>query len=175
VRKDQAEEALSMPDIVRSLGPKLEDSSVSITPPENIPRGSFLHVLNTSGFPVLAEGVIPIDPALREPAAQAAVSRAFNQLERNMIHASHMIPREFGGSGEKHNLIALPKEFNLGRIRAFERSLKEKLKSDDLYLQVFAQYIKSQQIPQEVFYRVFEMKFGKPFGLAREHAVLILH
>lgn len=69
----------------------------------------------------------------RSSSALSGVSRRFNQLEKNLIHASHMIPDRFGGSGEKYNLIALPRQFNLKEMRRFENDLALKMQSSKLY------------------------------------------
>jgi hypothetical protein len=163
-------------NIVRKYVPDAAPGVLPIAPPENIPEGIFLHYLNSSGFPVWAEGILLGEIGTRNPAAQTGVSRGFNQVEKNMIHASHMIPDRFGGSGEKYNLIALPRRFNLSEMKRFENDLAQKMRSGKFYLQVFAAYFAlQQQIASDVLYRVYEVRSGKPAGIARDHSFLILH
>lgn len=163
-------------DIVRKHVSEISPGVLPIAPPENIPRGFFLHYLNSSGFPVLAEGILLGEIGTRSSSAQSGVSRPFNRLEKNLIHASHMIPDRFGGSGRKYNLIALPRKFNLSEMKRFENDLAVKMQSCQLYLQVFAAYFApGQQIASDVLYRVYEVKDGKPEGIARDHSFLVLH
>src|SRR5690242_8845294 len=122
-------------NIVRRQVTATPPGVLPIAPPENIPEGIFHHCLNSSGFPVMAEGILLDEIGTRSSWAQSSVSRRFNELERNMIHASHMIPDRFGGSGEKYNLIALPRQFNLSEMKRFENDLALKMRSSKLYLQ----------------------------------------
>lgn len=163
-------------NIVRNYPSEIPPGVLPIAPPENIREGIFLHYVNSSGFPVLAEGILLSDIGTRNSSAQAGVSRRFNRLEKNMIHASHMIPDRFGGSGEKYNLIALPRQFNLSEMKRFENDLALKMQTGKLYLQVFAAYFApGQQIASDVLYRVYEVRNGKPVGMATDHSFLVLH
>jgi hypothetical protein len=163
-------------NIVRKHASEIAPGILPIAPPENIPEGIFLHYLNSSGFPASAEGILLTEIGTRSSTAQSGVSRRFNRLETNLIHASHMIPDRFGGSGEKYNLIALPRQFNLSEMKRFENDLSLKMQSSKLYLQVFAAYFApAQQIASDVLYRVFDVRNGKPAGIARDHSFLILH
>lgn len=163
-------------NIVRNHPSEIPSGVLPIAPPDNMPEGIFLHHLNSSGFPVLAEGILLGAPGTRSPSAQRAVSRRFNRLESNMIHASHMIPDRFGGSPEGYNLVALPRRFNLNEMKRFENDLALKMRSSKLYLQVFAAYFApGQQIASDVLYRVYDVVCGKPTGIAREHSFLVLH
>jgi hypothetical protein len=163
-------------DIIRKNLSEIAPGVLPIAPPENIPEGNFLHCLNPSGFPVLAEGILLGEIGTRSSSAQSSVSRSFNRLENNMIHASHMIPDRFGGSGKNHNLLALPRRFNLSEMKHFENDLAVKMRSCKVYLQVFAAYFApGQQIASDVLYRVYEVRDGKPAGIARDHSFLVLH
>lgn len=163
-------------NIVRKHSSEIPSGVLPIAPPENIPEGTFLHYLNSVGFPVLAEGTLLGEIGTRSATSQSGVSRRFNRLEKNMIHASHMIPNRFGGSGNKYNLIALPRQFNLSEMKHFENDLALKMQSCKLYLQVFAAYFApGQQIASDVLYRVYEVKDGKTVGIARDHSFLVLH
>ena len=131
--------------------PDIPPGILPVAPPENMPEGVFLHYLNSSGFPVLAEGILVGQIGTRSGSAQSSVSRRFNRLEGNMIHASHMIPDRFGGSGQAYNLIAIPRHFNLSEMKRFENDLAMKMLSTKLYLQVFAAYFApGQQIASDV-------------------------
>ena len=61
-------------------------------------------------------------------------------------------------------------------MKRFENDLALKMHSAKLYLQVFAAYFApAQQIASDVLYRVFEVRNGKPVGIARDHSFLVLH
>jgi hypothetical protein len=163
-------------NIVRKHPFEIPPGTLPIAPPEHLPEGIFLHHLNSSGYPVLAEGILLGEAGTRSFSAQSGVSRRFNRLENNLIHASHMIPDRFGGSGKAYNLVALPRQFNLREMKRFENDLALKMQSCKLYLQVFAAYFApAQQIASDVLYRVYDVIDGKPAGIAREHSFLVLH
>jgi hypothetical protein len=163
-------------NVVRNHPSEIPSGSLPIAPPANIPEGIFLHHLNSSGFPVLAEGILLGEIGTRYLSAQSGVSRRFNRLEKNLIHASHMIPDRFGGSGRKYNLLALPRQFNLSEMKRFENDLALRMQSGKLYLQVFAAYFApGQQIASDVLYRVYDVINERPAGIARDHSFLVLH
>lgn len=163
-------------NIVRRHPSEIKPGVLPIMAPENVPEGVFLHHVNASGFPVLAEGILLREKGKRSKSAQSGVSRRFNLHEKNMIHASHMIPDRFGGSGKKYNLVALPRQFNLQQMARFEDDLAVKMQKGKVYLQVFAAYFAStQQIASDVLYRVYEVKNGKPIGIARDYSFMVLH
>lgn len=125
---------------------------------------------------MLAEGILLGESAKRSKSAQSAVSGPFNELERRMIHASHMIAKRFGGSPETYNLLALPEQCNLRAMGNFEDELARKMQTRKLYLQVFAAYFRPEnQIPSDVLYRVYDVIDGKPAGLSRDHSFFALH
>jgi hypothetical protein len=146
-----------------------------LTPPEGVLKGSFLHFINAARNPVLAEGVVPCAAGIRLKDVQTAVSGHFNLVSKNIVHASHLIPRNLGGSGQAYNLVPLPREFNTELIRNFECQLETEAKWTDRYLQVFARYTGQQEIPTQIIYRVFEITNGKPHKLVKEKRFLILH
>ena len=163
-------------NIVRRHPSDIPPGVLPIAPPENLPERTFLHYVNSSGFPVLAEGILLSEIGRRSSSAQSRVSGPFNRLEKNLIHASHMIPDRFGGSGKSYNLIALPRSFNLSEMKRFENDLATKMEIGKLYLQVFASYFApNQQIASDVLYRVYDVVNGKPVGIARDHSFLVLH
>jgi hypothetical protein len=161
-------------NIVRTIESNLNNGVVLLKTPENIPKGVFLHLVSSNCYPLIAEGVVPISAATRNRRAQAATSTCFNVLERNMIHASHMIPRNLGGSGETYNLMALPRHFNTCQIRDFERQVEAAVTSSDHYLQVFAGYTGTQRIPTEVVYRLFRLHRQRPEKVILEKRFFIL-
>src|ERR1700730_8853380 len=113
--------------IVRKHPREIPSAVLPIMAPQNIPEGIFLHHLNSSGFPVLAEGILLVRD--RKPTRPAYISRRFNLLEPRMIHGSHMIANRFGGSRESYNLLALRGELNLREMKNFEDELALKMQS----------------------------------------------
>jgi DNA/RNA non-specific endonuclease len=144
--------------------------------PQNIPEGFFLHHVNSSGFPVLAEGILLEEKEKRSGWEQKCVSGRFNEVEEGIIHASHMIANCFGGSPYRYNLLALPEKCNRFAMGNFEKDLARKMQSGKLYLQVFAAYVKPEnQIASDVLYRVYDVINGKPAGISRDHSFFALH
>ena len=160
-------------NIVRKHPSEIPSGILPITAPQNIPEGIFLHHLNSSGLPVLAEGILLVGDG--KPTRPAYISRPFNLLEKNMIHGSHMIANRFGGSPKSYNLLALPGELNQREMGNFEDELALKPQTRKLYLQVFAAYFRPEnQIPSDVLYRVYDVIEGKPVGISRDHSFLAL-
>jgi len=139
--------------------------------------GPFRHYTDSLGRPVVAEGPLQSTGALRNPAAQTAVSGPFNDVEGNIVHASHLIPRRFGGSPEGYNLVPLPKNFNLGPVSDFENELAAALRAgENLFLRVEADYIGTENIPKNLIYRIFRNFNGQPGNeIIKERTFYTLH
>jgi hypothetical protein len=88
-------------------------------------------------------------PRKRDKAAQSRVSEQLNKMLKSWnidtkFHAGHLIAAEYGGSGGEENLVAQESGSNLSWWRAFEKSVKDKVESnqpgDLIYMEVRPAY-----------------------------------
>jgi hypothetical protein len=176
-----------LPELIKWAKRVIKGVKRDVPPPPSRPAlpplqtfGPFRHYTDSLGRPWIAEGPLQSTGASRSQAAQRAVSGPYNAEEGNIVHASHMIPRQFGGSPEAYNLVPVPKNFNIQLIKDFEDALARDLKAleagDSLFLRVEAEYIDSQNIPKNLTYRVLRNFNGQPGNeILMEKIFNILH
>ena len=112
--------------------------------------GGFAFVQDSARRPLSAEGWIANEPAARDEAAQAAVSKGLSGY-----HAGHLIPARFGGPGHWRNLVPMPALVNLSYVAAVEGAIGRYLKSGPIYLRVTVEYSGDGPVPSHVRHELF--------------------
>jgi hypothetical protein len=146
------------PDVFRTSS-ELPGGRIPFSPPDSraLNSGSHIHLVDEAGRPVMAEGWLHPVQGTRSPGAQRAVSGPYPSYQ-----ATHLIGREFNGSGNAYNLVPLAPHINKSQIRILEISLNQSVQSGrDTYLQVYVRYGDLGSIPESITYRRFELRQGR--------------
>jgi hypothetical protein len=152
--------AITSSPLVEYAGGDLPSRQVPFAPPDERVCSSHQghrYVLDVMDRPLMAEGWLRADSVPRRSRPdQEFVSGPY----RGSMHASHLIAARFGGDKGAYNMVPFPPEANQQFMGSVENSLADRLKDNDVYLQVYIRYADVGDIPIDVTYRVFEMKEG---------------
>lgn len=151
----------SVSRLVLTSSSDLPNGKISFSQPDPIAVNTeaYVHRIDSGGRPLMAEGFLKEISEIRNPSAQRAVSDPYNVLARRSTDASHLIGREFGGSGEGYNLIPLESDINKSQIRQLETDLLSRIRNGEkIYLQVYVEYIGNGKTPSKVTYRIFHQQ-----------------
>ncbi len=112
--------------------------------------GQFVFTPDALGRPMSAEGWLSAHPAPRNQADQSAVSRHMPGY-----HAGHLIPAQFGGPGDRKNLVPIPGIQNTSYVKAVENRLALLLKQGPVYVIVSVKYGGGGFVPATIQHEAF--------------------